>query len=95
MMLRSSDELEQIIGLRIKNLRIHNNLKQEELAARANVSKSALFNLESGKGSTIKTLVSVLDALGESGWIDTLAPDIKLSPIQLMELGKRRQRVRK
>ena len=93
-MLRNPGEWEQFIGEQIKALRIRKSLKQEELAPRANVSKSALFNLENGKGSTIKTLVSVLNALGETSWIESLAPDVTISPLQIMELKKPRMRVR-
>jgi hypothetical protein len=62
---------------------------------RAGVSKSALFNLENGKGSTIKTFVSALNALGETAWIENLAPEITISPIQQVKLGKQRKRVRR
>jgi len=92
---RSSEEWVHFIGLQIKNLRIQHNLKQDELVALSKVSKSALFNLESGKGSTLKTLVAVLEALGETKWLETLAPDAEISPMEMVELGKRRQRVRK
>ena len=95
MVLRNPGEWERLIGEQIKTLRIRKNLKQEELAARSNVSKSALFNLESGNGSTLKTLVSVLNVLGETAWIENLAPEITVSPIQMIELGKQRRRVRK
>ena len=76
MTLKTSGEWEQMIGEQVKVLRIRKNLKQDELAARANVSKSAVFNLENGKGSSLKTLVSVLNALGETSWIENLAPPV-------------------
>ena len=91
---RKSEEWEPYIGEQIKTLRIRKNLKQDELAARAGVSKSALFNLENGRGSSLKTLVLVLSALGETAWLENLAPDVTVSPIQLVKLRKQRQRVR-
>ena len=94
MTLRNSDEWEHYIGEQIKTARIRKNHKQEDLAARAGVSKSALFNLENGKGSTVKTFVSVLNALGETAWIENLAPEITVSPIAQVKLGKPRRRVR-
>ena len=95
MVLRSPDEWEQLIGEQVKILRIRKNLTQDELAARANVSKSALFNLENGRGSSVKTLVSVLNAMNEGAWLENLAPHVAVSPIQMLELGKQRSRVRK
>jgi transcriptional regulator with XRE-family HTH domain len=94
-MQRRVEDLEQIVGNQVKRIRIRENLTQEELSARSNISKSALFNLENGRGSTVKTLVSVLNTLGETAWLDNLAPNVSISPIQLMELGKPRQRVRR
>ena len=95
MALKTAEEWEIFIGEQIKTVRIRKNLTQDELSARANISKSALRNLEKGKGSTVKTLVSVLNTLDETAWIENLAPEITVSPIQLMELGKPRRRVRK
>ena len=93
-MLKNPDEWERFIGEQVKTARIKKNQKQEDIAARAGVSKSAVFNLENGKGSTLKTFVSVLNALGETAWIENLAPDITVSPIEQMKLGKPRRRVR-
>ena len=94
-MYKRVEELEKIIGGQIKIIRIRENLTQEELSARSNISKSALFNLENGRGATIRTLVSVLNTLGATSWLNNLAPDVSISPIQIMELGKPRQRVRR
>ena len=93
-MQRNPDDWERFIGEQVKTARIRKVLKQEDLAARAGVSKSAVFNLESGKGSTLKTFVSVLNALGETAWLENLAPDITVSPIEQAKLGRQRRRVR-
>ena len=95
MALRSVEEWERVVGEQAKTVRIRKNLTQEELSARAGISKSAVYNLEGGRGATVKTLVAVLNALGETAWLESLAPDIGVSPIQLMELGRPRRRVRR
>ena len=95
MALRNAGDWEKLIGGQVRAARIRKGLTQEELSARAGVSKSALCGLESGRGSTVKSLVSVLNALGETAWIESLAPEVTVSPVQLMALGKPRQRVRK
>jgi transcriptional regulator with XRE-family HTH domain len=94
MVLKNPDEWEKLIGEQIKALRIRKNLKQDELASRAGVSKSALYNLEGGRGSTLRTLSGVLNALGETAWLQNLAPQTSVSPIQMLQLGKQRSRVR-
>ena len=94
MALGSPEEWEQSIGEQVRTLRIRKNLKQDELAARASVSKSAVFQLENGKGSTLRTLISVLIVLGETTWLENLAPVPGVSPMQMLELGRQRRRVR-
>ena len=95
MALKSPDEWERFIGEQIKTARIRKNLRQEELAARAGVSKSAVFCLENGKGSSVRTFAAVLNALGETAWLENLAPEVTVSPIEQMKLGKQRMRVRR
>ena len=62
-----NDELEKVIGGRIRSLRIGESLTQAEVAETANVSLGALKHLESGAGATVRTLVKVLRALGQRG----------------------------
>ncbi len=53
------------IGKKIKNLRIHNGLTQEELANRAELSKGYISQLENDVTSpSIATLVDILQCLG-------------------------------
>jgi len=44
---------------------------------------------------TLYTTRVVMNVLGETAWIENLAPEITVSPIQMIELGKQRRRVRK
>lgn len=69
-----SEELERTLGRRVREVRVAKRLTQTELADLANVSTGALKHLESGSGATIRTLVRVLRALGEEGWVETLGP---------------------
>ncbi|MCL2403487.1 MAG: helix-turn-helix transcriptional regulator, partial [Coriobacteriia bacterium] len=73
---------------------LRKNLTQEEVALRSQMSTSALANLELGKGSTLKTLVAVLGVLQKTSWLENLAPPVGVSPLQVAELGKERQRAR-
>lgn len=85
-------EMEAEIGEKLKNLRLSRNLDQKTLAERAGISARALRNLESGQGSTIKTLVCVLRALGRQEWLNTIAPVATINPLMLTSAAQPRQR---
>ena len=95
MAFRTTDEWEQYMGEQIRLLRLRKNMTQQEVAQRSQVSVSTLANLETGKGSTLKTLVAVLGVLQKTSWLESLAPPVNVSPLQLAELGKERQRARR
>lgn len=85
-------EMEAALGEKLKVLRLSRNLDQKTVAERADVSVRALRNLEAGKGSTIKTLVSVLRALGRQTWLETVAPVATVNPLALTREALPRQR---
>jgi len=89
---KTPTELEADIGEKLKALRLLKNLDQKTLAERAGISVSALKSLESGAGSTLKTLVSVLRALGREGWLDTIAPIATINPMRMTHAATPRQR---
>lgn len=72
------DEMEAELGERLRTLRFFRNLEQKTLAELAGVSVRALRDLESGRGSRVKTLVCVLCALGLQDWLNTIAPLTRL-----------------
>lgn len=86
------EELEVDLGDKIRQLRLSLNLDQRTLAERAGVSVRALRNLEGGSGSTVKTLISVLRALGRSEWFNTVAPVATINPLNLTREAQPRQR---
>lgn len=88
----TGDELEAILGANVKALRLQKNIDRETLAARAGISLSALKNLESGNGSTTRTLMRVLRSLGKEGWVQTLAPVVSINPLHMVKSKPVRQR---
>jgi len=88
----TTEELEAQLGLQIRALRLRRNVDQQALAEQAGVALSALKNVESGKGSTLKTLLKVLRALDRLDWISNLAPTVSISPLQLLKQKAPRQR---
>ncbi len=85
-------EMEFELGDKLKALRLSRNLDQKTLAERAGVSVRALRSLEAGQGSTIKTLVCVLRALGRQEWLNAIAPVATINPLALTREAQPRQR---
>jgi len=86
------EEMEAGMGEKLKALRLSRNLDQKTLAERAGVSVRALRSLEGGHGSTVKTLVCVLRALGRQEWLSTIAPVATINPLTLTREAQPRQR---
>lgn len=89
---QTPEELESALGERLKSLRLDRNIDQKTLAERAGISVRALRNLEGGQGSTLRSLVSVLRALGREDWLSTIAPVATINPLMLSRHAEPRQR---
>ncbi len=83
------------LGARVRQQRVAQGLKQQELAAKAAVSADVLSALENGRSVTVESLARVLQALGLRDALVNMLPAPVPSPIELQKLaGRRRQRVR-
>jgi transcriptional regulator with XRE-family HTH domain len=91
----ASDEMERLISESLKALRLQLDIDQNTLATRAEISLRAVKNLESGLGTTLRTFVSVLRALGREDWLKTLAPVASVNPLSLTRQATPRQRASK
>lgn len=88
--------LEALLGEQFRNTRLRKNESQAVLANEADVSIGALQNLEAGNGATVRTMVKVLRALGRLDWLQTLQPEVSISPMQhLLQSTTARKRARK
>ena len=92
---QTAEEIEVTLGGRLKTLRIHRNLEQATLAERAGISVRTLRNLESGNGSSLRTLILVLRILGREQWLETIAPVPTINPLMVTRQAKPRQRASK
>lgn len=88
-------ELQELLGERLKRLRLSRNLDQRTTAEKAGISEKALRNLEGGRGSTVETLLRVLKALDYLQGIDLLAPEASVNPLDLLRQTKQPQRARR
>lgn len=88
------EELAVALGENIRALRLQKNLPQQELAARAGVSLSALRHLESGQGANLATLIRVVKALERQDWLQALAPQVSINPLHMTPTLAERRRAR-
>ena len=67
--------METEIGAAIRQARIRKGFSLDDMAARANLSPTAVRNLELGRGSTLRTMIKVLSITGETRlfteWIES------------------------
>lgn len=90
----TNDEWEALVGEQVRTARIAADLDQGRLAALADVSVGALSNLERGKGSSLKTVVAVVRALERTEWLESLAPAVTVSPMQMLRAKQQAPRTR-
>lgn len=88
-------ELQAALGERVRKLRLSRNMDQRATADKAGVSEKALRNLETGRGSTVETLLRILKALDFVQGIELLAPEVTVDPLALLRSAKPQQRVRR
>jgi transcriptional regulator with XRE-family HTH domain len=88
----TTEEWEVTLGRQLRDLRLRQNVDQRQLAEQAGVALNVVKNLEAGKGATVKSLVKVLRALGRVEWLDSLAPAVSISPLQMLKSKPSRQR---
>ena len=88
----TTKEWEATLGRQLRALRLRQNVDQRQLAEQAGVALNVVKNLEAGKGATVKSLVKVLRALGRIEWLDSLAPTVSISPLQMLKSKPSRQR---
>ncbi len=88
-------ELQRLLGERLRRIRLNRNLDQRTTAEKAGISEKALRNLESGRGSTVETLLRALKALDYLQGLDVLAPETSVNPLDLLRQPRAPQRARR
>lgn len=92
---KTAEEMELEFGQQLRDLRLRRNIDQRQLAEQAGVALNAVKNLENGRGAKLTSLVKVLRALGRADWLETLAPTVAISPMQMLKTKQSRQRASK
>ena len=92
-MYNTVDELATQLGDSITRLRLQKGISQAEVAAKANIAVTSMVRLEAGKGGNLSTFIKVLNALDSASWLNTLAPQITISPMDIVNRVSERRRV--
>jgi transcriptional regulator with XRE-family HTH domain len=80
------------LGHRIQTRRIALSITQTELAKESGVSLRTIINVENGKNVSLNHLISLLRSLHMVENLDSLIPEMKSSPLDILSLGGPRQR---
>ena len=81
---------EEKIGETIRRLRIRKGLPLEDVAAKASLSPVSVRALELGRGSTLSTMLKVLKAIDETGFIvDWAEKSNETSPLQALRKSRK------
>ena len=92
-MYNTSNELQSQLGDSITRLRLQKGISQADVAAKANIGVTSLVRLEAGKGGNLSTFIKLLKALDAASWLNTLAPLITVSPMDIVNRVSERRRV--
>lgn len=82
----------QEIGTFIKTKRIAQELTQEELAEKANISRSTLSLMEKGKNTVLVNLVKVLRILEVLYVFEAFKDEQMISPLQLAKQDEQKRK---
>lgn len=89
-------ELQRELGERIKALRVQRGFRQRDVVSKAGIGMRAMVRLETGHGSTVESLLRVLNALGIAGQsLEALAPRPSISPLAIARHRQFPRRVRR
>ena len=77
------------IGVKIKTVRLKQNMSQEELADKSGVSISTIKRMEDGEVKNFESLIRVLRTLGKLDVFVPLVEEEQLSPNEYYELASK------
>ncbi len=92
---RTTRQLLEEIGRRLRQLRISAQLTTAEVADRAGLARQTVENAERGLRPSLETMVRVLRAVGRTDLVDAFLPPVLPSPLDQLDIGRPRRRVRR
>jgi putative transcriptional regulator len=90
----TSKAIAQELGKRIEQIRLEQNMTQQQLADEIGLSRVSYRKLTMGQAK-FENIISVLRILGKLDLVERFIPEITFSPMELLKLqGKKRQRAK-
>ena len=87
-----------LVGRKVKEARLEQNIKQKDVAENSGISVFALSGLENGHNCSLMTLLQVLRAINRLDLLDTFFQERQLSPTayaKMLDGEKPRERATK
>ena len=81
-----------VIGDRLKQERLNQNLTQTTLAEMSAVGRIVVQRTEAGKGCSLRSFIRLLRTIGKLDHLNALLPEPGVSPIELARLSGRRRK---
>lgn len=91
---RTIEQVEALIGEKLRTYRLHKNLTQATVASKAGISIPVLIRMEQGGRTTLHAFIAVVKALQLEDWFDTLAAVPSVNPLLMVD-EQPRQRARR
>ena len=73
----------------IKQLRLNQNMSQQELANRSGLNRVTMSRMESGRAVSLLTLIQTLRALGKLEILNAFNEEPEISPLKLFEIQEK------
>jgi len=73
----------------IKQIRLNQNMSQEELAKRAGLNRVTISRMEAGRAVSLLTLVQILRALDKLDMLNIFIQEPEVSPLKLFEIQEK------
>lgn len=91
-MTRTAASWAKLLGERLQQARLNQNITQTNMAKRIGVSRRTVIHAEQGR-ATLETFIALLQVLGLEEQLDNFLPEQPVSPLQLAKLqARQRQR---
>ena len=91
----NNDIIRKELGQRLKDIRIGSALRQEDIVRVTGLSASTVNRIEAGAPVNVDNVLSFMRALGLIPNLNACIPEQEVSPLDLVDIGHKRQRASK
>lgn len=90
----TNDRIEEMVGERLKRIRLEYNITQSDLAKKTGLSRVSISKIERGMGVNLSSLIEIMRGLRVLENIDRLIPEQEVSPIEVIKLKNKTKKQR-